>query len=172
MKTLNHPNLVKMLGVCIEKSPFYLVQVNGGWWFFWRWLCSRSCAVMVTFETTWSLLILSKLWLRCRNCDNDKGLWFWWYFRGRRTKRSLKRCQSFQGWSAGVWTSSEVDCHRRYSPHQRWTIHYRYDCTNIIYIFCHTYVAYRKKDQFICPLPWTLKELILRCCKNHNEKLN
>ena len=28
MKTLNHPNLVKMLGVCIEKSPFYLVQVN------------------------------------------------------------------------------------------------------------------------------------------------
>jgi len=26
MKTLNHPNLVKMLGVCIEKSPFYLVQ--------------------------------------------------------------------------------------------------------------------------------------------------
>ena len=28
MKTLNHPNLVKMLGVCIEKSPFYLVQVS------------------------------------------------------------------------------------------------------------------------------------------------
>ena len=28
MKTLNHPNLVKMLGVCIEKSPFYLVQVR------------------------------------------------------------------------------------------------------------------------------------------------
>ena len=26
MKRLNHPNLVKMLGVCIEKSPFYLVQ--------------------------------------------------------------------------------------------------------------------------------------------------
>ena len=26
MKGLNHPNLVKMLGVCIEKSPFYLVQ--------------------------------------------------------------------------------------------------------------------------------------------------
>ena len=26
MKKLNHPNLVKMLGICIEKSPFYLVQ--------------------------------------------------------------------------------------------------------------------------------------------------
>ena len=26
MKGLNHPNLVKMLGVCIEKSPFFLVQ--------------------------------------------------------------------------------------------------------------------------------------------------
>ena len=47
-----------------------------------------------------------------KQSDNDKGLWFWWYFRGRRTKRSLKRCQSFQGWSAGVWTSSEVDCHQ------------------------------------------------------------
>ena len=45
------------------------------------------------------------------------------------------------------------DCHHRYSPHQRWTIHYQYDCTNIIYIFCHTYVAYRKKissyDQYL-----------------------
>ena len=26
MKKLNHPNLVKMLGVCTEKSPFFLVQ--------------------------------------------------------------------------------------------------------------------------------------------------
>ena len=26
MKRLNHPNLVKMLGICVEKSPFYLVQ--------------------------------------------------------------------------------------------------------------------------------------------------
>ena len=26
MKKLNHPNLVKMLGICVEKSPFYLVQ--------------------------------------------------------------------------------------------------------------------------------------------------
>ena len=26
MKDLNHPNLVKMLGICVEKSPFYLVQ--------------------------------------------------------------------------------------------------------------------------------------------------
>ena len=32
MKSLNHPNLVKMLGVCIEKSPFYLVQVNTDQW--------------------------------------------------------------------------------------------------------------------------------------------
>ena len=28
MKKLNHPNLVKMFGVSIEKAPFYLVQVN------------------------------------------------------------------------------------------------------------------------------------------------
>ena len=26
MKKLNHPNLVKMIGICVEKSPFYLVQ--------------------------------------------------------------------------------------------------------------------------------------------------
>ena len=26
MKRLNHPHLVKMLGICVEKSPFYLVQ--------------------------------------------------------------------------------------------------------------------------------------------------
>ena len=26
MKRLNHPNLVKMLGICVDKSPFYLVQ--------------------------------------------------------------------------------------------------------------------------------------------------
>ena len=28
MKKLNHPHLVKMLGICVEKSPFYLVQVK------------------------------------------------------------------------------------------------------------------------------------------------
>lgn len=28
MKKLNHPHLVKMLGICVEKSPFYLVQVR------------------------------------------------------------------------------------------------------------------------------------------------
>ena len=32
---------------------------------------------------------------------------------------------------------------------------------NIIFIFCHTYVAYRKQDQFKCPVPWTHEELIL-----------
>ena len=26
MKKLNHPNLVKMIGICVEKSPFYLIQ--------------------------------------------------------------------------------------------------------------------------------------------------
>ena len=26
MKKLNHPNLVKMIGICVEKSPLYLVQ--------------------------------------------------------------------------------------------------------------------------------------------------
>ena len=41
MKSLNHPNLVKMLGVCIEKSPFYLVQVSMlGWLNTDQWSCS------------------------------------------------------------------------------------------------------------------------------------
>ena len=210
MKTLNHPNLVKMLGVCIEKSPFYLVQVNGKWWFFWRWLCSRSCAVMVTFETTWSLLILSKLWLRWRNCEcKNKAIMTKDYdfgdisggeeqrevWKGAKVSKAgqlvyghhqrwivinhLFSTSWFQQlhlyilistiesywilltnisgyyWSVvnSMYGFSMVlnkclynkDCHHRYSPHQRWTIHYQYDCTNLIFIFCHTYVAYRKK---------------------------
>ena len=63
-----------------------------------------------SFDFVKTLAQVAQLRMR-KQSDNDKGLWFWWYFRGRRTKRSLTRCQSFQGWSVGVWTSSEVDCH-------------------------------------------------------------
>ena len=155
MKTLNHPNLVKMLGVCIEKSPFYLVQVLAETYSKLakvkvlkmsisrqhlnnnqkkinaklEKIClkknisiCRSCAAMEIFGTIWSLLSLWRLWARwatnwagwtarcwkvmsrLKICTSLNFVWSQ-YFRAGKTKRSLRMCQSFQGWSAGAWIS-------------------------------------------------------------------
>ena len=58
--------------------------------------------------------------------------WWLWYFRGQRTKRSLKRCQSFQDWSAGAWISSEVNCHQDDCDEDKKLHQHQYDIIAIV----------------------------------------
>ena len=47
-----------------------------------------------------------------------------------------------------------------------------FTCIYIYFCMLHKCSIQYRKNQFKCPVPWTHEELILRCCKNHNEKLN
>ena len=127
MKSLNHPNLVKMLGVCIEKSPFYLVQVKsrvimmpfcydtaadgGDYWH------SRSCAAMAIFEITWSPLTLWNPWVR----------WLWQWLANLLMNWISDKCHSNYvsgGKEQGkVWKGAKVSKIGQlvHGHHQRWS---------------------------------------------------
>ena len=51
-------------------------------------------------------------------------------------------------------------------------IYIYFTCIYIYFCMLHKCSKQYRKNQFKCPVPWTHEELILRCCKNHNEKLN